>query len=244
MSEQRTAAELVRHPRVDADAGRAVGAGEGHVEILRALADVEGGTVVLAGEQAAAGDDVDDGIAVPARDIHPGLAFTRLIPLDGEPMRGVLAAQAEPAGDPGRADPGEADQADAGHRPAGHELRPERGRQQPRGDVGVNPVVHQETSLHQARHPRQAHALLPSARLRSLRLRAHASRCSAREQMVRPPARWSRVRPPASSASYEEFSTIAKYERTRSGGMAPGPGAGRGGRRSSRWRRCGSSPGR
>jgi hypothetical protein len=152
MSEQRTAAELVRHPHVDADAGRAVGAGEGHVEILRALADVEGGTVVLAGEQAAAGDDVDDGIAVPARDIHPGLAFTRLIPLDGEPMRGVLAAQAEPAGDPGRAHPGEADQADAGHRPAGHELRPERGRQQPRGDVGVNPVVHQETSLHQAQH--------------------------------------------------------------------------------------------
>ena len=54
VSEQRAPLQPLCHKDVDAHVGSAISAGEGHVELPRGLADIEGRAVVLAGEEAPA----------------------------------------------------------------------------------------------------------------------------------------------------------------------------------------------
>ena len=75
----------------------------------------------------------------------------------GFAMGRVLAAQADPGGQPSGPERAETDQADTGDRPAVDQLRSQRRRHQAGGEIRVDPVVHEESSFDDAGHPRRSH---------------------------------------------------------------------------------------
>src|SRR4051794_6562179 len=103
------------YPRGQTDARDAVVAAEIDAELAVVLLDVEMRVVVDAGEDAAAGQDVEARGTVAPRDVDAlagGAVW--VIPLHGDAVGGVFGAEAEESGEATRADLLQADQADAG----------------------------------------------------------------------------------------------------------------------------------
>jgi hypothetical protein len=88
-----------------------------HVEIdsVGRICDVKIGVVVFAGKEASAGCVIEEGIGVTARDENAFLGLAVFVlPLDGNAVGGVFAAEADEAGKANRADLFEANKANAG----------------------------------------------------------------------------------------------------------------------------------
>jgi hypothetical protein len=72
------------------------------------------------------------------------------VPPDGEAVGRVPRSVAEPEWQPRRPDVLQPDEADAGDGVSVHEQRPERPRDEARGDGRVDPVVHQQPPINGA----------------------------------------------------------------------------------------------
>ena len=116
--------------------------------------------VVFAGKETSAGSMIEKGIGVAARNKN---TFLRLaifvIPLNGDAMGGVFAAEAREAREADRSDLFEADEANSGDRGAGVKFGAEFGRELALNDFGVDPKIDQHSATNQPLYSRKSHVV-------------------------------------------------------------------------------------
>ena len=133
---------------------------------LHAQSDASGGVIdvevrgeLFPREEASTGELVEARSGVPTRDEDAFAPLAAFLPLDGDAVGRVLAAQSAPSRPAGRADGLEPDQADAYQGVSGVPLRLERRREQTTDDLGVGPEVHQHSPPDDALELRGSHGI-------------------------------------------------------------------------------------